>query len=820
MKELKKVSSSVAVLSTRDLRMLEVNSFVDMCSVEEEVNMLTLSARTAIQYNLATRAMPWQVHSLSAEDGVDRAAALKNIVGLYDDGSPVPLTALQTLMFGTARKKLEWKTKKVRKQVDTMVEDIDVFMQSDQGCVDHINSYLIQSFILEQLSPFRRYAIKDEFFQYDDANPGPINGVTWMCGWFFLILLWLFLGYWCLQWAVQNSRITAISWTLQLIFVLAQEFCINENLQVLIMNIIVVETLRTQIKSIVDVLTSILVSKVGSSDGQKREDEGFNVAQHMSASCRMARKPILCNLVASKILMLITDHDIALCREARLTRIGFFTRMVITLPTLLALSHKSVQECFLDVLIPTIWCFFVLGNVFLMHISPALMAAPYVFLLLVSLYRYGYLLPKKRRRRQYQQNVLDQNLVVKKSHASGFEQHQDTEDNMWRNMNLSLSLNSCSSSNGNSESLPRGAPPSINLLSPRSQSVNHPLFSFEQHGFTPLDIPEEILAQQVQLSGQDKHFYDKNKKGQKKYQKAINKHLWNVDTPPPPPPAAAQALPPQSKIMNKSMGKSKSRSKKGVSTKYEEFEEEEEKDKYGEEKMEEEVADVRAHMAAAKLSDDWNDVFNTIGGIAFASHQQGETAGPSPLTKTESLSTLQERLRPTRSPTRSRPKMKSSALRHEPPKRPITSKLQSLASLQEQPRLLRSRAKMKSSNISNVDGRLLSMSSKYESRKHKGTEEASKVAEDTSTDTATKEGLVAGQQSESTQPSLVSTPTGKPSLVSTPTGKLAAICEPDKTDNKSDDGTDDKSDNKKVDGMDVMAVKTPLWSELWEEHAI
>jgi hypothetical protein len=323
---------------------------------------------------------------------------------------------------------------------------------------------------------------------------------------------------------------------LQLVFVLVEEFFVSETLQVLIMNVIVVETLRAQIKRIVNMLTSVLVSKVARLEGTAGggqtglgggtnklvQGQGFSVAQHMSAACRVARNPILSNLVASKVLQQLSDNDVAACRGARSSRIGFWTKILITVPTVLALTHESVQQCFLDVLIPTMWCCFVLGNVHLYNISLVLMVVPYVLLLLLALYRYGYLRPKKKRRRQYDQTVLDQHrdteMLAGWSSAFSFigsEQRQDSEENMWRNMNLSLSLNAKDD-----------VVPSTNF--PGSVAVA----AGEHKSRDPCkqSVPPEISAQRVQPAARDRHLYDKqhSQEGSTRLQLAVNRHLWKV----------------------------------------------------------------------------------------------------------------------------------------------------------------------------------------------------------------------------------------------------------------------------------------------------
>jgi hypothetical protein len=353
----------------------------------------------------------------------------------------------------------------------------------------------------------------EEFFQFDDAVPTPVNSYLWVIAWMFLIILWIFLTYWCLLWAVSNSRLTAVSWSLQMTFVLMQECFVNENLQVLIRNVLVVESLRAQVNRIVDVLNTVLVTKVVEMEeiqdnkGAKKV-EGFNVAQHMSASCRVARKPMLCNLIASKVLMLINDHDVALCRETRLTRVGAITKMIITIPSILAFSHESVQQCFLDVLIPTVWCCFVLANAILWEISPPLMFIPYVVIVIALLYRYCYVVPQRRRRRQYDQAMLEQNKSTRKSEfSSSFEEVQDSEENMWRNMNLNLSLTS------HEEFIPPPAPE----------------FSFlQRENFAGLNVPDEISEQRVD-DRDSKSFYQPPQGRESGFTQLVNEHVWLVE---------------------------------------------------------------------------------------------------------------------------------------------------------------------------------------------------------------------------------------------------------------------------------------------------
>ena len=484
-----------AAICESDLRLEEINFYNEFRTLHEEVNLLTTAAKATLAYNTAVCSLPWTVGTLDLEDDLlDCARALKEYLGLYDDGSPMPMTPTQQLVFRTARRKLEWKIQKVRNQAEEIMGHIDEFLKSDQGAIDNINSFLIQSFILEQMSPFRRHALREEFFHYDSASPPPVNGVLWMSCWVFLILLWIFLVYWCLLWAMENSSVTATMWMQQMIFVLIQECFVNECMQIFIVNVLVVESLRPQLKKIIDVLTGILLVKVATE--KKMESERFNLAQHTSAACRAAQKPELRKLISSRLLRHINVHDIAMCREVKSEKMGMLPSLLISLPTLLAFMHESVQQCFLDVLIPSCWCFFILANSYMLMISPLLFALPYVLLFMFLLHRYGYLLPKRKRHRQYMQYMMEQMRVSDQECSHGYEVHQDSVDNMWRNMNLNLSLKE------------------------KDKSTQRLIA-------TARFFPEPILRMQVSMKERDKYFFEKVS-DDSILARMTNSLLWNL----------------------------------------------------------------------------------------------------------------------------------------------------------------------------------------------------------------------------------------------------------------------------------------------------
>ena len=390
--------------------------YIDYTTVPEEANILMNMADRTVRKSLQIGSLPWRVENLTSKIDLDKVNHALNFLGLYPDGSPLPLTWMQWLTFGTPRRRIERKLQTVRSRAKGILEDMEMFVEGEEDCKDTL---LIQNFILEQLSPFKRYALRHEFFQVDTAVPGYVNGYVWLMAWAFIVTVWLFLVYWVIMWALNNSDVTVTAWAYQIVFVVFQEIFINEMLQIFIVHVVVIEALRPQLRRIYFALNTIILSKM---EKAIYAEEEVCVVQHMSAACRAARKNP--DLPAAQLLMRVDDSDAALCQHNREISLGWLMSVVIAIPTLLALSHETVQQGIMDIVFPTMWCCFLLGNAYLFSISPILFAAPYIILIIVMCYRYCFLLPVRHKR------------------ARGADRERSEADVVlnWKNMNQSLTL--------------------------------------------------------------------------------------------------------------------------------------------------------------------------------------------------------------------------------------------------------------------------------------------------------------------------------------------------------------------------------------------
>ena len=437
-------TSGVFAQSAKLETTLHLYAYYDFLTVAEESNVLVTSVRNNLEANLTAAPLPWR-QSQSSRNAAN-VEAVMDMLGVYADGTPVPLTLWQKFMFGNSRGRVESKIKKVRAAAEEIVEDMASFTNSMEDCKD---TALIQHFILEQLSPFRRYALKRAFFQFDYAMPEKVSGCTWVAAWAFMVVVWLFLVYWIFRWAMLNSGATITGWSAAIGFVLLQDVCVNETMQIFIVHVVAIEAMRPQLRRIYATLNSILKEKAASVLGDEMLNESLDkvrVVQHLSAACRAARHPDVVHLPSAQLLLRVNDYDAAICRDEKGSRLGCLTLAILAVPTALALSHESVQDCFLDVLLPTLWSCFCIANAYLYDVHPMVMLIPYLLLVAYLVLRYTYIVPRRRKLAAQRKTGAPSStrrdkfgsLVETQRRWTSAEREIEKQTVQWKNMNRQL----------------------------------------------------------------------------------------------------------------------------------------------------------------------------------------------------------------------------------------------------------------------------------------------------------------------------------------------------------------------------------------------
>merc|ERR1712000_26120 len=142
--------------------------------------------------------------------------------------------------------------------------------------------------------------------------------------------------------------------------------------------------------------------------------------------------------------MRIDDADVARCRNHQSDQLGWIIIAVIAIPTALALAPDSVQQGVLELVIPTVWCCFLLCNYYLYEISPYLLAAPCILLVGYLMYYYLILKPRRHAKTSRFNNARTRSLGAHLVNCFGLSSDRkrsvEKQTLQWRNMNLPLSL--------------------------------------------------------------------------------------------------------------------------------------------------------------------------------------------------------------------------------------------------------------------------------------------------------------------------------------------------------------------------------------------
>lgn len=355
----------IGKLQARD-ELLDLYAYYDQATVEEETNFLLSCIHEMLSTEVQTSAYPWRSQDISSKEQLKTSRkTIMSKLHVHEDGTPYDLPLLHRLYYKSPRDKIEWKIKRARERMNSILIDLDYFVEGEEDCMDTL---LIQSFILEQVDPIRRFALKREFFKFDTAAPGYVNGYVYLAAWAFMMFVWMYLVGWLFQWIITNRGLTANAWAKQLGFVLFQEIVLNELLGIYIMNVLVMDSIRPQLQVIYDVLNNILYTKICQ---QIDVTPGvIRLCQHLSGACRAARHPKVNSLPASQLLLRIDDSDIKRFHATHGLELGWILVVLVSIPTALNFLYDSVQDIMYAIFVPSVWWATIYSNIILYRYAP------------------------------------------------------------------------------------------------------------------------------------------------------------------------------------------------------------------------------------------------------------------------------------------------------------------------------------------------------------------------------------------------------------------------------------------------------------------
>jgi hypothetical protein len=178
---------------------------------------------------------------------------------------------------------------------------------------DHM---LISSFLLEHLTPLQRYLVVSKLGCLDEFMfPAKVHYIYWCAAWFWLWGLILFSLYWMMQWCVNDGRVLLYRWGINFVIGAVQDICLAEVVKLYLFYMLACILVLPDLVSVQQWLRHILLQEksvdaddshqgthlLPESRASKRyyPTSDFSVVQHVSPTCRLARR-LYCENGASK----------------------------------------------------------------------------------------------------------------------------------------------------------------------------------------------------------------------------------------------------------------------------------------------------------------------------------------------------------------------------------------------------------------------------------------------------------------------------------------------------------------------------------------
>ena len=233
-------------------------------------------------------------------------------------------------------------------------KEVGEIEDSDDLETININQALLQYFILEQLPPFQRYALKYNCFINDYTSPEKVPVLQWIGAWLFIILSILFYIYWVFAWCIRQGGSTFTVWGNILLAGLLEDVFLMQVCQIYIVYVASQSAILSRLLVIRSTLETIAHDiyyhvRECSTDNDKLKihPDIVDVAlvQHFSSACRASRSRHICHLPASFLLQHVNDLDIYHCRtppyKVRFSLVSF---VMMSIPVLLMVISEDLAE--------------------------------------------------------------------------------------------------------------------------------------------------------------------------------------------------------------------------------------------------------------------------------------------------------------------------------------------------------------------------------------------------------------------------------------------------------------------------------------------
>ena len=322
---------------------------------EESTTIIERVRRFLLLSDINNYTLPWHLMTSTDSRVNERNAkieAIEDHLGIFPNGTFVPLTIRQRMFFGSPVKKLEYKIKKIRSKSREVTEFVNSLETKDE---DGKDVALLREFILECLPPFKRYALEVNNHAYDEAEYRRVSWPVYVIAWIFISATLLFFIYWIFAWGVYEGDSMLSTWGAIFGTGAATDIIFIQVTKIVVLNYLPGLAMQHQLVRIRSVLADILANYVNRNmnqnnnalnvDAEENMDE-ISVVQYMSAACRAARSTELCNLPAAWLLRQVTHshtiHTLTLTHTNTHARARTHTHKRISVTYFSLSNHFSV----------------------------------------------------------------------------------------------------------------------------------------------------------------------------------------------------------------------------------------------------------------------------------------------------------------------------------------------------------------------------------------------------------------------------------------------------------------------------------------------
>ena len=363
-------------------------------SSEQEAEVLITTVKGYLENTATDFGIGWNDPNESTAK-LAKQQAIEKYIGIYPDGSEVPLSIWDRLRYGSMKNKLVSKIKHARKEARYMNYQLLQEGDSEQYQRDAI---LAQFFILEQFPPLERYVLLRNFsFLSQASSPMYLDPAIWLSACAFILFSMFILLFSFMHWGVTQSDHTLNFWIIIFGTALAEDVFFIQPLRAFILHSLSETSIKPQLQSIQRILTNIVISYTYC-EGVSNSINDSVMIQYLSPSCRAARLKVSNNLAVAKLLQSMNDLDIHACRDKTNSYISVHIGWFILIPIIISTLNKMVGILAFEIMLPAVVSFYTIVHYYLFQAIRVYIIIPYILLAFYIYYKYYYYYFWKNRR--------------------------------------------------------------------------------------------------------------------------------------------------------------------------------------------------------------------------------------------------------------------------------------------------------------------------------------------------------------------------------------------------------------------------------------